>query len=352
MYMMDWLQAMPKAELHLHLDGGLRVETALDLAEKSGWRDFAHPLSYRQMRQKMVVKGTLSSQRELLDYFQIPGLLLQTEDALCRATYELLEDKAADGVRYCEIRWAPLLHTRRGLSVRRVVEAVLAGRQKAARLLGVHSRLIVVGMRGMAPRDNLDMLEEVRAYRRRGIAAADLAGVEEDHPDPLDQLAYFHRARELGLGVTFHCGETAQSIRYLEKAVERIRPRRVAHGAVVAADAALCALLRKRRVTLDLCPTSNIQAGLYPDYPSFPLERLYRSGVPVSISTDDPVLSDVTLTGEYSAVLSAGGLKPDQLWSCNLHALRAGFMGYYEKQALLREFQRWRSQNPPQNPVE
>ncbi|HHY52540.1 MAG TPA: hypothetical protein GX499_04765, partial [Clostridiales bacterium] len=270
-WMTDLCRAMPKVELHLHLDGALRPKTALDLAAARRWKDFDAPLSYRQMHRRLVVPHALASQKELLSYFETPGLLLQTEEGLRRVTRELIWEKAADHVCYCEIRWAPQLHTEEGLSVRQVVEAVLEESAAASRQTGVIVRLIAVGMRTHSLEHNLRMLDEIAPFAGRGLAAVDFAGPEAEAPDALEQEAFFFRARELGFEITLHCGELPDSAPRLAEQIRRLRPKRVAHGAGAAEDLALCALLREQDVMLDLCPTSNLQAGLYPDYQSYPL---------------------------------------------------------------------------------
>ncbi len=344
--MTDFCRAMPKVELHLHLDGALRPKTALDLAAARQWKDFDAPLSYRQMHRRLVVPHTLSSQKELLSYFETPGLLLQTEEGLRRVTRELIWEKAADHVCYCEIRWAPQLHTGEGLSVRRVVEAVLEESAAASRQTGLAVRLIAVGMRTHSLEYNLRMLDEIAPFAGRGLAAVDFAGPEAEAPDALEQEAFFFRARELGFEITFHCGELPGSAPRLAEQIRRLRPSRVAHGAGAAEDPALCALLREQDVMLDLCPTSNLQAGLYPDYQSYPLPRLLAAGVPVSISTDDPVLSDLSLSDEYLNLLCAGQVDLPTLWRLNLDALAHSFLEEEEKVRLLGWMRDWASNVP------
>jgi adenosine deaminase len=345
-WMVDLCRAMPKVELHLHLDGALRPKTALDLAAARQWRGFEAPLSYRQMHRRLVVPHALASQEELLSYFETPGLLLNTREALRRVTRELVWEKAADHVCYCEIRWAPQLHTAESLSVRQVVETVLEESAAASRKTGVVVRLIAVGMRTHSLKQNLQMLEEIAPFAGKGLAAVDFAGPEAKAPDALEQEAFFLRARELGFEITFHCGELPGSAPRLAEQIMRLGPRRVAHGAGSAEDPALCALLRERDVMLDLCPTSNLQAGLYPDYQSYPLPQLMAAGVPVSISTDDPVLSDLSLSDEYLHLLGAGQVDLATLWQLNLDALVHAFLEEAEKARLLAWMKDWASNIP------
>ena len=335
------VEAMPKAELHLHLDGSLRIKTALDLAREMGWKGFEKPLSWQEMFESTVVHTELHSQKELIAYFDIPIELMQTEDALRRIASELIIDKAADNVRYCEIRWAPLIHTAGGLKPEQVIEAVLEGKKQGEAQTGIQAQLIATGMRSAPPSYNLDLLKAVQPYCKHGIVAVDLAGPEEAYPDPTDHREYFEKAKEMGFDITLHCGEFLGAAPMLKKAIREIGPSRIAHGSVAIQDEQLCEELRQRNITLDLCPTSNLQAALYPSYREYPLELLWRRGVPVGVNTDDPILSDITLSQEYVRLLQNSTLTVKDLWQMNLGALDASFAPQKQKDELRKQFLQW-----------
>jgi adenosine deaminase len=351
---LDLFRSMPKVELHLHLDGALEVKSALDLAEKAAPETFAG-LGYEGARRRLVIGGPLASQSELLAYYDLPLRLLQSEEGLARVTDDLFRAKAADRVRYCEIRWAPRLHTRGALNLRQAADCVIRSTARAARRTGVAARLIAVAMRSDSPSDNLDMLRQVAAAdsafatdsgRAAGagrglVTAVDLAGPEEAHPDPAAQKPFFDEARRLGFFITLHCGELPDSAAGLRRAVELLSPARVAHGSGAAADPGLCRLLAERGIQLDLCPTSNIQAGLYRDYADFPLAVLYERGVPISVSTDSPVISGRSLSEEYFCLARAGQLSAADLWRVNLRSIDRIFAPEALKRKLRREFSGW-----------
>ena len=339
----DLCRRLPKAELHLHIDGALSAGIAMHLAEKSGWRGFARPLSYREMYRRLVVGETTDSQQELLDFFEVPGILLHTEEALRLVTRQLMLEKAADNVRYLELRWAPSLHTREGLGCDRVVEIVQDECERVAAATGQVFRLIVCGIRTLPLETNLAMLEDVAPYIGDKLVAADYAGLEAQSPDALEQEAFFTRARQLGLEITLHCGELPGSAPRILEVVQKLSPVRIAHGLGSIEDPALCALLGERGVMLDICPTSNIQAGLYPGYGSCPLADLIKAGVPVSLNTDCNVLCDITLSDEYINMLGSGQLDLLTLWQLNLSAVSHSFLPEGEKRLLLEEFKRWDS---------
>ncbi|HET7676940.1 MAG TPA: adenosine deaminase [Candidatus Limnocylindrales bacterium] len=326
----DLLVRMPKAELHLHLDGSLRRATAVELLAERPAVAEALGLPRRAdadtLRSRLVAPERCADQAELLRAFDLPIALLQDREALERIAAELVEDVAADGTCYAEVRWAPALHVAGGLSLGEVIAAVAAGaRRGMAAAPGCEVRLIAVALRSHPP-------ETSRAVAEAAVAAAgaelvvgfDLAGREADFPDPLLHGDAFEIARAGGLGITVHAGEwggPAQVRRGLA-----VKPARIAHGAPAADDPSLVADLIARGVTLDLCPTSNLQAGLVERLSDHPLPRLVRAGVPVTLSTDDRTVSDLTLVREYARAHTTLGLSLAELWRLDRHALEVAFL--------------------------
>jgi adenosine deaminase len=276
-----WLRAMPKAELHLHLDGSVLPATALELAMTRG---IDAPESLSAMRAALVAPARGASQAELLRAFDLPIALMQDAEALERVTRELVEVKARDRVRYVEIRWGPLLHTRRGLGLEDGIAAVCLGAETGARETGTVVRLICTALRSHDPAANVVLAETAGRFRDRALVGFDLAGPEEAFPDPLLHRAAFETARRVGLRITLHAGEwdgPAQVWRALE-----VGPERIAHGSVAVDDGDLCDELIRRDVALDLCPTSAIARRRRPRGRASTGHSSSR-GVPVSLSTCD-----------------------------------------------------------------
>jgi adenosine deaminase len=332
------LLAMPKAELHLHLDGSLRIETALELARS---RDVEAPRDVAGMRAALVAPMPCTSQAELLRAFDLPIALMQDAEALERIAAELVETKAAEHVRYLEIRWGPLLHVARGLSLADGIAAVARGARSAASRTGTEVRLICTALRSHDPAANRELAETAARFRDRGLTGWDLAGPEERYPDPAVHAAAFDAARGGGLRITLHAGEwggAAQVRRALA-----MNPERIAHGPGAIDDPDLCHELIERGVTLDLCPTSNWQAGIVPSIAAHPLARLHRLGVSVTLSTDDTTVSDLTLTDEYERALDEIGLTEAELWAIDRHALDVAFADEPTLARLRAEFDDWRA---------
>ena len=316
----ELIASMPKAELHLHLDGSLRIETALELAASRG---IDAPRDEAGMRAALIAPMPCTSQAELLRAFDLPIALMQDAEALERITAELVETKAAEGVRYVEIRWGPLLHVAGGLSLADGIAAVCAGARDAAARTGTVVRLISTALRSHDPVANETLAETAARFQDQGLTGWDLAGPEEAYPDPLLHERAFEIARDAGLRITLHAGEwggAAQVRRALA-----MGPERIAHGPGTIDDPDLCAELIDRDVTLDLCPSSNWQAGIVPSVAEHPLARLHRMGVPVTLSTDDTTVSDISLSDEYENALTQIGLTVDELWAIDEHALDVAF---------------------------
>ena len=330
------LAAMPKAELHLHLDGSLRIETALDLA---GTRGVEAPRDRAGMAGALIAPMPCRDQAELLRAFDLPIALMQDAEALERITAELVEDKAADGVRYVEIRWGPRLHVARGLSLVDGIGAVCAGARVAAARTGMVVRLICTAIRSHDPAGNVGLAETAARFRDEGLTGWDLAGPEAAFPDPLDQAAAFQAARAGGLRITLHAGEWGGAGQ-VRRALA-LTPERIAHGPGAADDPDLCRELIARGVSLDLCPTSNVQAGIVPSLAAHPLARLHRAGVPVTLSTDDTTVSDLTLSEEYGRAVAEIGLTVPELWAIDRRALDVAFVGEADIVPLRVAFEAW-----------
>jgi adenosine deaminase len=329
--------AMPKAELHLHLDGSLRVDTALDIART---RRVEAPVTFAGMRSVLVGPEQVNDQAELLLAFDLPIVLMQDAEAVERVAADLVEDKACDRVRYMEIRWAPLLHTRRGLTGRQVVEAVWRGAHGAARRLGVDVRLIATLMRSHAPQANLDfVLDMAQEGAPDGLVAVDLAGPEERFPDPELHRGALDMARDLGLHVTLHAGEWGGAAQV--KRALALEPDRIAHGPLAIDDSELVRELIAKEVWLDLCLTSNYQARIVPTFREHPFRRLLQAGVKVTLNTDDLTVSDITLSEEYARAVEQLGVTLPELWAVNTAAIEAAFCGEPTKEDLREEFLAW-----------
>lgn len=316
---LDRMRMLPKAELHLHLDGSMRPQTAVELATQAG-----QTLVLEDAVARLVGPVRCRDQAELLGFFELPISLLQTPASLRRVTAELVESLVDDGITYAEIRLAPRLHMERGMSVPEVIEAVGSGVAEAASRLGPRTPfigLIVTGMRSHPPAANVELAKAAAAFGPP-VVGFDLAGLEAEYPAP-PHAAAFLTAAAGGLALTAHAGEVPGPERIRE--VLAFGVRRIAHGVTAADDPDVMALVRERDVTLDLCPTSNVQAGIVAELAAHPLAALHRAGVSVTISTDDRTVSNTSLSDEMARTAAAVRLSADELAAMAVNAFRRAF---------------------------
>jgi len=328
----ELLRRLPKAELHCHLDGSLRPQTMLDLAHEEGLSMPAHDADL--LREYMVVRDAQNLE-EYLERFEITLSVMQTEPALERIAFELAEDASHDGVRYIEVRYAPVLNVRRGLSLEQAVEAPLRGLARAERELGVRGRVIICALRAMAPSVSHELAELAVAYKHRGVVGFDLAGGEKGHPARLHARA-FEYARCHDLACTCHAGEGdgAESVR---EAVHVCGADRVGHATRLIEDPSLTDYCNDRRIPLEICLTSNVQTHAALSYSAHPFREYYNRGLNVVLNTDNRLMSGVTLTDEYVHAAESLDFTFDELSRVALNGFESCFLPYEERMRMAAE---------------
>jgi adenosine deaminase len=328
-----FFQAMPKAELHLHLDGSVRPRTVLELAAQGGVAVPTQDLE--RLTDYLEATDSTTSLVEYITYFELPIAVLQTVPALERATYELCEDLKNDNVRYAEIRYGPWLHVQQGLSLTDVIRAVLSGWHAGQKAFGLEGGVIVTALRDMPPAQNVSLAQVAGRFVSDGVVGFDLAGDEAGHPPVLHQDA-FRVARSLGLNITIHAGEAAgpESVR---QAIS-MGAMRLGHGVRAQEDREVMATIKENGVQLDMAPTSNAHTKAVRRLQDHPLKRFYEQGIKVTISTDSRTVSDVTLTQEYLTVARVLGCSRAEISAMNMQALDGGFTDEVTRARLRHEF--------------
>ena len=309
------LAAMPKVELHLHLDCCVSFRTAARLVPG---------LSEREYRDEFIAPARCRSFAEWVTRVEPALALLQTVVGLRLVTADLFRQLAADGVVYAEVRFAPLLHTRGGLTPEEVVGTVEAATEEAIRETGVEARLILCTLRHFSAADSVRTAKLAAARGGSLVVGLDIAGDEANFPlEP--HVAAFALATDLGIARTAHAGEGAgaQSVR---ETLDRLAPSRIGHGVRSIEDPALVARLARDGTHLEICPGSNEQTGVLATGAVHPIDRLYRTGVSVGISTDARAVVDTTLSEEYARVTRVHGWSIAELRRCNEAALAAAFL--------------------------
>ena len=265
----------------------------------------------------MVAPDDCPSQAEYIKYFDAAIDVMQTEAALERIAYELCVDSAAENIDYLEVRWAPRLHLREGLTVEEVIVAVCRGLEQGP----LRAVAIVCAMRHHTPEENVDLARVAGTLAERGVVGFDLAGDEMRYPASPQRPA-FEAARAAGLRLTCHAGEAGDPSS-VEEALG-LGVERIAHGVMGARDPRIVERIRSEGVVLDVCPTANWKCKAVPSLAEHPLPRLVRAGVGCTISTDSRTVAGTTLTREFE-LSAAMGMSDDELEQCNATAYSAAF---------------------------
>ncbi len=328
------LERLPKAELHVHLDGSLRPGTVWELAQE---QDVELPADSeegigRWFRQELP-------ERDLIGYlarFDVTTSVMQTPEALERIAFELLADAAAENVWYMEVRYAPILSTKRGLSPRQVVDAVQRGLARGQR---EHPRTqayqIICGLRHFEPERALRMAALAVEYKGRGVLAFDLAGAEADNPAKRFREA-FYLVLNANLNVTVHAGE-AYGPESIHQALHWAGAHRIGHGVRLREDDDLVEYVRDHRIPLEMCPTSNVQTGAVDSIEEHPIREYFDRGVRVTVNTDNRLMSDTTMTRELALLVEHLGFDLEEIKKLLLNGFKSAFLRYPERKALIGE---------------
>ena len=325
----DVLRRWPKVELHVHLDGCLRPATMLELARAQGVR---LPADTPTGLAEALSTKNAHSLEEYLQTYEYTLAVMQTPAALERIAYEFVVDVAAEGIRYVEVRYSPLLH-RPALSLTQAIEAPLRGIERATAETGTRVGLITCAIRTLPPADSLELARAAADYRGGGVVAFDLAGAEAGHP-ARDHAAAFRHAAAHGLACTCHAGE-ADGAGSIHEALHVCGAMRIGHGTRLEEDPALLAEVVDRAVPLEMCLTSNVHTHAVSAVAAHPFRRYLEQGVRVSLNTDGRLMDGITLTDEYHLAHTALGLTPDQLRQSVFNACEAAFLPDADKVALI-----------------
>ncbi len=328
----EFVHAMPKSDLHCHLDGSLRVETILDLAKEEG---IDLPAADVPGMREAVHAGKLCD--DLVDYlkaFDITCRVLQTQSALERVAFELAEDAARENVKYLEVRYAPILHTLGGLRLDQIVQAVLDGLERAERTYDLRTGLIICGIRNMTPETSLRIAELAVAFKNRGVVGFDLAGAEYDHPAKAHRDA-FQLIRNNNINVTIHAGE-AYGPESIHQAIHACGSHRIGHGTRLKESGDLLNFVADHRIPLEICLKSNIQTRAVPSLAAHPFRFYLDLGLRVTLNTDNRLITDTTVTDEYLLAAKQWSLGVDELKWIMVNGFKSGFLPFREKTLLAR----------------
>ncbi len=327
----ELFEKLPKTDLHVHLDGSMRLSTLLELAQE---QNIALPAKDEAgLRAAMRLGENTGSLVEYLKVFDVTLMVLQTRDAIYRAMFELCADAAAENVRYMEVRYAPMLHTRQGLRLTQIVEAVLSAAHDAELEHGVVTSVILCGIRNISPESSLEMAELVVAYKNRGVVGFDLAGAEYDHP-AVEHSEAFKLVRKNNINVTIHAGE-AYGPASIAQAIHDCGAHRVGHGCRLREDGDLLHYVVDHRIPLECCPSSNVQTGAVQALASHPMKLYYNLGARVTVNTDNRLVTDTTVSKELHLLHTRMDFSLDDIKQVIMNGFKSAFLPFHEKRRFL-----------------
>ena len=328
----SYLKALPKAELHVHLEGSLSAQTLLRLADRNKLR---LPFSTPEQFQPCYRYGAF---RDFANMLLLGVNCLRRPEDFHEAIVDLCAALLDQNVRYAEVTWTPQFYLNRGFPLDVILDAMQQASQQAGMTRGLQLRWIPDLVRSYpGPAGLVTRWVSSPAARAKGVVALGLGGPEAGFPAS-GFAAHFRNARALGLPANPHAGEGMgpESVR---ETIDQLKPSRLGHGVRASEDNELVALLARRGLALEVCLTSNIKLNVYPTYAAHPAKRLLDAGCNLTLNSDDPVLFQTTLTDEYFHAITSAGFTLSDIRRVILNAVRSSYMPDAAKTALLREFE-------------
>jgi adenosine deaminase len=339
-----FIRSLPKVLLHDHLDGGLRPETIIELARDQGYQ--ALPTTDAGELGQWFHRGAQRGSLPLyLEGFVHTCGVMQTDEALERVAYEMMEDMRDDGVVYVETRFAPLLHTDKGMHWDEVMTAVLRGLERGRKDFGVEYGVIVCALRNLTL--SQEMAELAVDFRERGVVGFDLAGEEGGFP-PKKHVDAFHYIQRENFNITIHAGE-AFGKESIWQAIQWCGAHRIGHATRLIEDIGidlhdrtkivrmgyLAQYILDKRIPLEICLTSNLDTGAAETIARHPFAIYYRSNFRVTLNTDDRLMSDTTMTNEFAVACKAFSLGLDDLEKITINSMKSAFIPYNRRLPLI-----------------
>jgi adenosine deaminase len=338
----EMIKKIPKVELHDHLDGSVRAETIIELADK--YKVELPETDSRELTKWFRRGSDRKSLSLYLEGFGVTLSIMQTAEALERIAYEHILTHNEENVVYSEIRFAPILHQEKGLNFEAIVESVLKGLERGRKETGVEFGLILCAMRHQDFKISLEIAELAVAFRDRGVVGFDIAGDENGHP-PKKHLDAFQYIRNRNFNITIHAGE-AFGIESIWQALQICGAHRIGHATRLIEDitiqgtriekmGSLANIIRDKRIPMEICLSSNVQTGATKNFDEHPFQVFYRNGFRVFLCTDNRLMSDTSLTKEMTLAVKHYNLNLRDLEKLTLNAMKSAFIHYDDRIRLI-----------------
>ena len=327
------INKLPKAELHCHLDGSLRIKTIIELAEIQG---VELPSKNEDDLLRILSIGPL--EKSLEDYikkFDITLSILQTPESLERAAFELAMDCHSDGVRYLEVRFSPILHTKKGMQLSESVDSVKKGLDQAFDECGILTGIIICGIRHISPDHSLELANLSIQYKNKGVIGFDLAGAEENYPAKKHKEA-FYLILNNNINTTLHAGEVFGP-KSIHQAIHVCGAHRIGHGTRAIEDTDLLNYINDHRIPLEVCLTSNINTKSVSSISTHPFKHYINEKIRVTLNTDNRLISNTTLSNEYQIAINNFNLNESEIRTIIINGFKSTFQSHNERRKLIRK---------------
>ena len=328
----DLIKRLPKAELHCHLDGSIRLDTLLNLALE---QSIELPSNDKKMLESIITIGNnIVTLEEYLKRFDMILSILQIPDALTIIAYELAMDSWEDGVRYLEVRYCPKLHVENGMTLSDTVEAVKLGLKQAEKECGIITGIIICSLRNMPFSHSLELSKLAVKYKDNGVVGFDLAGIEENFPAKKHKEA-FYLILNNNINTTIHAGE-AFGPTSIHQAIHICGAHRIGHGTRVYEDVDLLNYINNHRIPLEICLTSNIHTKTVSSMSKHPFKYYIDERIRVTLNTDNRLISNTTLSNEYKIAINNFNLDESEIRTIIINGFKSTFQSHNERRKLIR----------------
>jgi len=329
----DFVHKLPKAELHVHLDGSLRMPTIFELADQQGVK---LPTNSEESMTKLICcDENTESLEDYLRGFGVTLSVMQEEQALERTAYELAEDAAKENIRLMEVRYSPILHQNKGLKLEAISEAVLAGLKRAEKDFKIKTGVIICGIRNMGPEASMVLAQLAVDFKKKGVIGYDLAGAEFDYP-AIDHKEAFDLALKNNLNITVHAGE-AYGPSSIHQAIHYCGTHRIGHGTRLIENEDLLNYVNDHRIPLEICLLSNMHTKAVQTLDKHPIREYLKRGLRVTLNTDNRLISNTTLTDEYMLANKVFGIEYPELKTIIINGFKSAFTPYLERVEIINQ---------------
>ncbi|MDD4156470.1 MAG: adenosine deaminase [Candidatus Cloacimonetes bacterium] len=329
----EFIHQLPKTDLHVHLDGSLRYKTLFSLAKK---QKVELPAKTEEDLKKIIsCVDTCTGLDQYLRGFAVTLSVLQEEEALYQAAYELAEDAALENIRYMEVRYSPILHTQKGLRLTQISDAVIAGLRDAENNFNIRTGVIICGIRNMDPVNSIRLAELSIAYKNKGVIGFDLAGSEYNNP-AIEHKEAFDLALKNNLNITIHAGE-AYGPESISQAIHHCGTHRIGHGTRLLEDGDLLNYVNDHRIPLEICVKSNYHTKAVKNLKSHPIVFYLDYGLRVTMNTDNRMISDTTMTDEFMLAINELNLSYQEIKNIIINGFKSAFIPYKDRVLLINK---------------